>query len=195
MAPEALALRRVHHHPRVAPALTARAERVLIGAAQRGDQRALERLFREHWPACHRAATLITRDAAAAEDIAQEAFLAAFAALDRFDRSRPFGPWLRRIVANRSIDLVRARAARREVDDGPEGDRSSAGPAVSDDVLAALAALPHEQRLLVVLRHLLELTPSEIAGLTALPVGTVNSRLRRGLDALRPALEGRNDGR
>ena len=55
-------------------------------------------------------------DAAAAEDIAQEAFLAAVRAIDRFDRRRPFGPWMHRIVVNRAIDVTRARALRREVD-------------------------------------------------------------------------------
>jgi RNA polymerase sigma-70 factor (ECF subfamily) len=174
-------------------AMTARRERTLVRAAQRGDHAAVEALFRAHWPACHRAAWLVTRDAAAAEDIAQEAFLAAIGALDRFDRRRPLGPWLRTIVARRAIDLLRARAVRREVDAAPL-DLAPAPPdpaplRPSDDVLAAVAALPDEQRAVVVLRHLLDLSPSEIAGVLGVPVGTVNSRLRRGLDALRAPLE------
>src|SRR3954452_582222 len=71
--------------------------------------------FRAHWGPAYRAAYLIVRDAGAAEDIAQEAFLAAIRALDRFDRRRPFGPWLHRIVVNRAIDWSRARALRHEV--------------------------------------------------------------------------------
>lgn len=170
--------------------LSPRRERALVRAAQRGDHAAVEELFRAHWPACHRAATLITRDPAGAEDIAQEAFLAALAALDRFDGSRPLGPWLRRIVANRAIDLLRVRAARHEVAGGGTEEAGVAVAAVlSDDVLRAVAALPDEQRGPVVLRHLLELTPAEIAALIGVPVGTVNSRLRRGLDALGVALE------
>jgi RNA polymerase sigma-70 factor (ECF subfamily) len=55
---------------------------------------------------------------------------------------------------------------------------------VCDDVLAALATLIPEQRAVIVLRHLLGYTPGEIAKLLGLPRGTVNSRLRRGLDAL-----------
>src|SRR4051812_26406990 len=85
------------------PARPARRERALVGAAQRGDRAALEALFRAHWPAAYRAAWFIVRDAQAAEDIAQEAFVAAVAALDRFDRRRPLGPWLRTIVARRAI--------------------------------------------------------------------------------------------
>ena len=68
-------------------------------AAVRGDPAGVDWLFREHWPAAYRSAWLIVRDEAAAEDIAQEGFLAALRALDRFDRTRPFGPWLRTIVA------------------------------------------------------------------------------------------------
>jgi RNA polymerase sigma-70 factor (ECF subfamily) len=63
------------------------------------------------------------------------------------------------------------------------------GHGLSDDLLAGLAALPPEQRAVIVLRHLLEYTPGEIARMLELPRGTVNSRLRRGLDALRDEVE------
>ncbi|MBI5104439.1 MAG: sigma-70 family RNA polymerase sigma factor [Solirubrobacterales bacterium] len=175
--------------PRAA-GLSPRAERAAVRRALHGDAAALEVLFRAHWPAAYRAAWLIVRDAHAAEDLAQEGFVAAIRALDRFDRSRPFGPWLRTIVARRAIDAARARALRREVGDAPlEHLPAAAQPAGRDDeLLAAIAALPDEQRVPVVLRHLLELTPGEIAALLDLPRGTVNSRLRRGLDALAHAL-------
>lgn len=172
-----------------------RRERALVRAAQRGSEGALGELFRRHWRAAHRAAFLVVHDDAAAEDIAQEAFIAAIRALDRFDRRRPFGPWLHRIVVNRSIDWSRARKARREITGeaaehldpaAPEVDL--AGLADSDRVVAALRALGPEHRAVVVLRYLLEYTPGEIAELLEVPRGTVNSRLRRGLDALAHAL-------
>ena len=90
-------------------------ERDLIHAAQNGSKEAFEGLYRRHWRSAYRAAYLVTHDAAASEDIAQEAFLAAARALGRFDRRRPFAPWLHRIVVNRSIDWTRARQARAEV--------------------------------------------------------------------------------
>jgi len=156
-----------------------------LHAAQRGDERELERLFRAHWARAYRAAYLVVHDAAAAEDIAQEAFLTVIRTLDRFDRSRPFGPWLHRIVVNRAIDHARARALRGEVlGDGPE----PAAPPVDgfdERLIGGLAELDPEQRAVVVLRYLLEYTPGEIAALLDLPRGTVNSRLRRGLDTLR----------
>src|SRR5712692_11222179 len=94
-------------------------ERAWIRGAQSGSVPDLEALFRHHWPRAYRAAYLVVHDAAAAEDIAQESFLAAVRSLERFDRRRPFGPWLHRIVVNRAIDWSRARALRREVGDAP----------------------------------------------------------------------------
>jgi RNA polymerase sigma-70 factor (ECF subfamily) len=169
-----------------------RSERALVRDAQAGSAEAFEELFRRHWPRAHRTAFLIVGDAAAAEDIAQEAFLAAVRALDRFDRRRPLGPWLSRIVANRAIDWSRARAVRREVDAAraPEAAAAPGEPTRpwSDSVVAALAELSPEHRAVIVLRHLLEYTPGEIARTLGLPRGTVNSRLRRGLDGLEAAL-------
>jgi RNA polymerase sigma-70 factor, ECF subfamily len=176
--------------------LPARRERQLVREAQRGSERALAELYSAHWRRAHRAAYLIVHDAAAAEDVAQDAFLAAIGALDRFDRRRPFGPWLHRIVANRAIDWARREALRRRVDGEREDEAARQPPApdpareIGEDVMAALAALPAEQRGVVVLRHLLEYSPGEIARMLELPRGTVNSRLRRALDSLGERLEG-----
>jgi len=158
-------------------------ERAWIRGAQRGSVDDLERLFREHWPRAHRAALLVTGDAAAAEDIAQEAFLAAVRNLDRFDRRRPFAPWLHRIVVNRAIDWTRSRKLRAEVE---LGDYLPAADAPElDGTLGRIADLAPEHRAVVVLRYVLDYTPGEIAELLDLPRGTVNSRLRRGLDRMR----------
>src|SRR5947209_10964959 len=131
-----------------------RSERSLIRGAQAGSQSDMELLFRRHWPRAYRAAFLIVHDHAAAEDIAQEAFLAAIRRLDRFDRRRPFAPWLGAIVANRAIDWARARAARRETSDSGFEPTAAAevplGP-YSEDVLAALASLSPEHRPVVVM--------------------------------------------
>jgi RNA polymerase sigma-70 factor (ECF subfamily) len=169
-----------------------RDERAWVRGAQRGSVADLELLFRHHWPRAYRAAYLVVHDAAAAEDIAQEAFLAAVRSLDRFDRRRPFGAWLHRIVVNRAIDWSRARALRREAGDAMLHAVPAASPpddAHARSLAAALAELSPEHRAVIVLRHLLEYTPGEIAELTGLPRGTVNSRLRRGLDHLAERLE------
>ena len=176
-------------------ALERRRERRWIRAAQSGSEQALEHLYRRHWPWAHRAAYLVVHDAAAAEDIAQEAFLSAIRSLDRFDRRRPFGPWLNRIVVNRAIDWARARALRRETgaefeaEAAPERSAPDETPVYSDEVVAALRELSPEHRAVVVLRYLIDYTPGEIANALDVPRGTVNSRLRRALDRLGTELE------
>ena len=153
--------------------------------AQGGSDAALGELFRLHWKRAHQAAYLVVHDAAAAEDIAQEALLAAIRNLDRFDRRRPFAPWLHRIVVNRAIDHARARALRAETDLSPALAAPAAAPeAPEESLLAEIGRLPPDQRAVIVLRYLLEYTPGEIATMLNVPRGTVNSRLRRGLDEL-----------
>jgi RNA polymerase sigma-70 factor (ECF subfamily) len=161
-----------------------RDERARVRGAQRGSASDLEALFRQHWPRAFRAAYLVTHDAAAAEDIAQEAFLSAVRALDRFDRRRPFGPWLHRIVVNRAIDWTRARRLRSEVELTESAAVVDPPDPAGGETLARLARLSPEQRAVVVMRYLLDMTPGEIATALDLPRGTVNSRLRRGLDSL-----------
>jgi len=165
-------------------------ERRLVREAQDGSGAAMARLYSLHWRGAYRAAYLVVHDAAAAEDIAQDAFLGAVDALDRFDRRRPFRPWLHRIVVNRALDWARREALRRRVD-GAESVFEPLPPPeeIGGEMIAALRELPAEQRAVVVLRHLLEYTPGEIARMLELPRGTVNSRLRRGLDRLRAAAE------
>ena len=162
-----------------------RSEAALIRAARRGDPGAVDELFRRHWPAAHRAAYLVTGDAAAAEDVAQEAFLKAIAALDRFDRRRPLGPWLHRIAVNRAIDHARSRAQRHETPGAaepaaaprgrghlPRADgrarRRSPPTTARSSSSATCSATP----------------PARSPACSTSRAGTVNSRLRRGLDAL-----------
>jgi len=174
----------------------ARRDGTLVRDAQRGSADALEELFHRHWRRAHRAAFLVVGDASAAEDIAQESFLAAIRALDRFDRRRPFAPWLHRITVNRAIDYARARALRAEraIAPGDETrvvEREAAAPgsdSISEELIAALTELSPDHRAVIVLRYLLDYTPGEIGETLGLPRGTVNSRLRRGLDQLRPAV-------
>src|SRR5438552_6298433 len=122
-----------------------RDERAWVRGAQRGSVSDLESLFRHHWPRAYRAAYLVVHDAAAAEDIAQEAFLAAVRNLDRFDRRRPFGPWLHRIVVNRAIDWARMRSLRPEA--GGDALATAVAPErseVAEDVLEAIRSLSPE---------------------------------------------------
>ena len=191
--PECGPLAQSRSYSQSALAGSSRDERAWVRGAQAGSVSDLEALFEAHWPRAYRAAYLVVGEGGAAEDIAQEAFLAAVRALDRFDRRRPFGPWLHRIVVNRAIDFARARALRAEVTGVPEHPDPSTGSSLgrgelSDELMAGLHALTPDHRAVVVLRYLLDYTPGEIAALLDVPRGTVNSRLRRALDELKELL-------
>jgi RNA polymerase sigma-70 factor, ECF subfamily len=174
----------------------ARDEASLIRQARRGSADAIETLVRRHWDSAHRAAFLIVHDAAAAEDIAQEAMLAAVRSIDGFDRRRPFRPWLHRIVVNRSLDWLRARARRPEVSvelvapvAGVQNQAVERADPLSDELMRALAALDPDERALIVMRHLLGYRSSELARMLDLPAGTVRTRLARALGRVRELLE------
>jgi RNA polymerase sigma-70 factor (ECF subfamily) len=87
-------------------------------------------------------------------------------------------------VVNRAIDWTRARRLRSELELSESLPAPSPPEEPGGDTLDALARLSPEHRAVIVLRYLLEFTPGEIAEALDLPRGTVNSRLRRGLDAL-----------
>lgn len=170
-------------------------ERRLIRQAQDGSADAVEALFRRYWPRAYRAAYVVCHDANAAEDIAQEAFLAALRSLHRFDRRRPFGPWLHRIAINRAIDWTRARSLRGEVLGVTESETYRPLDSLEDPraerLAEALAGLSADHRAVVAMRFVYDWTPGEISRALGIPRGTVNSRLRRALDALAGEMEDR----
>src|SRR4051812_2549265 len=129
-----------------------RSDAKLVGLARRGSRDAAAELFTRHWRSAWRAAYVVTGRRELADDVAQDAFERAFAALSRFDEQRPFAPWLHRIVVNRCLDLLRterrlvggdAELERLEWNDAPSGDR---------ELLDAVAGLSLQRRVVVVLR-------------------------------------------
>lgn len=172
-----------------------RSDAKLVQLARRGSRDAAAELFSRHWRSAWRAAYVLSGRRELADDVAQDAFERAFAALARFDERRPFGPWLHRIVVNRCLDLLRTERrmvagdvelARIEWHDVASGDR---------DLLEAIAELSLQRRVVIVLRYGLGYTPTAIADLLDVPVGTVNSRLARALDDLRRRYEVNDVGR
>src|SRR5918912_2312355 len=85
-----------------------RSDARLVELARGGSRDAAAALFDRHWPGAWRAAYGVTGRRELADDVAQDAFERAFAALGRFDERRPFAPWLHRIVVNRCLDLLRS---------------------------------------------------------------------------------------
>ena len=169
----------------IARGRSSRDERRLIKAAQRGSTEAINGLVERYWDQAQRTAYLIVVDLGASEDIAQEAMLKALESLDGFNPRRPFGPWLHRIVVNRALDWLRARARRPVVSTEAVTDTPAAAPGASDpDLMEAIGTLGPDHRSVVALRFLLGYSIAEIASILDLPRGTVGSRLRRALDQL-----------
>jgi len=167
----------------------------LIVLARDGSQEAAEVLFDRYWTHAWRAAYAVTANRSLADDAAQEAMEKAFGALDGFDETRPFVPWLKRITINRAIDHLR-RGRRLEVrtDEETTFHAWEVGESADEDLRAwavadAVAALGAGKRIVVVLHYWLDLPLEEIAGVLGLPIGTVASRLPRAKDDLRAVLE------
>jgi RNA polymerase sigma-70 factor (ECF subfamily) len=158
----------------------------LVVRARDGSREAGAELFARHWPRAWRMARAVTGRRDMADDVAQDAFERAFAALSRFDERRPFEPWLQRIVVNRSLDLLRSerRLVGLESAERIEGEWRDAA-AEDRALLQAVSGLSPQRRVVIVLRYGVGLPPAEIAGLLGLPVGTIHSRLARGLEDLR----------
>jgi RNA polymerase sigma-70 factor, ECF subfamily len=167
----------------------------LIVLARKGSVQAVDVLFDRYWPHAWRTAYAVTADRGLADDAAQEAIERAFGALHRYDETRPFGPWLKRIAINRAVDQLRRRR-RVEVlsDEETTFHTWSVGEAADEElrlwaVSDAVAALGAGKRVVVVLHYWLDLPLEEIAGVLGLPVGTVASRLARAKEELRVVLE------
>jgi RNA polymerase sigma-70 factor (ECF subfamily) len=164
----------------------------LIGLARAGSAEAAGALFDRYWETAWVAAYAVTADRALADDAAQEAIQHAFGALHRFDVTRPFGPWLKRIAVNRAIDQLRRQRRVHLLGDEPLHSWTLGESAEEDvrlwAVADAVSGLGGAKRAVVVLHYWLDLPLDEIAGILGLPVGTVASRLSRALAELRVAL-------
>ncbi len=165
-----------------------------------GDNAALASLFDRHGAVAYRLALSVTRDAELAEDAVQDAFLGVWRGIARFDPLRAsFKTWLLTVVHRRAIDIVRRRrpVSALPQDLMPEMLRSS--DALSEtltrldavSVRTALDELPDRQREAVSLAYFGGLTQTEIAAATGAPLGTVKSRVRLGLLAMRARLTSR----
>lgn len=180
------------------PVVVSPAEIRVVGDADaafaRGDDDALRRAYDEHgrlvYTFCSRAL-----GPERANDVTQEVFLSAWKARDRFDPAKGnLAAWLTGIAKNRIIDAVRAekrhsdRRAPETTDDLPtESDAEKLGDKML--VADALRTLPERSRTVLTLHYFEDLTHPQIAERTQLPLGTVKSDIRRGLDRIRRHLE------
>ena len=180
-------------------------EREAVERLRSGDIAGLEALVKVHQTRALRAAYLITRDRASAEDVVQGAFVRSYERAGQLDPQRPFGPWFARIVVN---DAVKEAARRERTVPFLEGGAAAQASLLEDPglgpqeeaeaaearrwVWAALGKLPPAQRAAVVQRYYLGMSEAEMSERDESPPGTNKSRLyaaRKGLSKLlRPEL-------
>lgn len=183
-----------------------------MAAAQGGDAEAYRKLLEELLPAVRRQVRGRIRDDALVEDVVQNALLSVHRARHTYRPERPFGPWLRTLVRNASIDALRdlRRRGLREVafelpdawahPDSPErGGAPPEDPAearLSPELREALAALPEKQRRAVTWIQLHGLSVAEAAAREGVTAGALKVRAHRGYRALRERLRAtrRRDG-
>jgi RNA polymerase sigma-70 factor (ECF subfamily) len=166
----------------------------LIARVRAGDSSAFDPLVQMYMRHAFQMAYRVVGHREDAEDLVQESFLAAYQYLDSFDITRPFAPWLTRIVMNRGANLRRARA-RRQME--PETDAVSTAPSALEEstrtemrevLTQAMATLSERQRLIVTLFDVDGLTSTEIGEQLQLAPGTVRWHLHEARRTLRGAL-------
>lgn len=168
----------------------------IVQRARRGDAAAFEQLVTAYRDRVYRLALRLCGNGADADEAAQEAFLAAWKGLPNFRGESKFSTWLYQLVNHAAIDLLR-REKRHAAGDMEEVDAPDSAPSPQQQaerneqrqaVRDAVLHLPPEQRQVVVLRFMEELSYEEIGAALHLPVGTVKSRLNRAKAALREIL-------
>ena len=175
------------------------ADRAVLERIARGELGALDDLYERYKTMSYSIAYRITNDATLAEDVVQEAFLGAWRNAARYiERRGSVKTWLLSIVHHRAIDAVRRRRATVELPERDEAPPQAlrlpdiwsevSATLDADEVRAALGALTDVQREAIELAYFGGLTQVEIAEKTGAPLGTVKSRMRLGLLAMRKVL-------
>ncbi len=167
-------------------------EPALVARALAGDQEALGLLVARYTGSVRRVTRAILGDA---DDAAQDGLLLALVKLDQHDRTRPFGPWLLRIVANAAIDRRRRRRVRQAValDDNLAGgsplpDAEAERRALGERLRTALSELPERYRTALVLFDVEGYSHAEIAEILGVAPGTVRSAVFHARRRLRQQL-------
>jgi RNA polymerase sigma-70 factor, ECF subfamily len=171
-------------------------EAAAIARLQAGETAAFDLLVRRHMRSAFAVAYRVLGHQQDAEDVVQEAFLAALAHIDRFDTGRRFAPWLHRIVVTRGLNYRKSRSRRRTeplestavASSGPDPAASAERAGLRDAVAVALARLPERQRVVVQLFELDGFSGAEIGAMLGISPGTVRWYLHEARQALRGML-------
>lgn len=155
-----------------------------------GDQDAFESLFRQFEREVFGWIVRIVRDSSAAEDVLVETFWRAYRGRARFDSSRSFGAWIRRIATNAALDQLAAarRNAERRSERSSTPTSTPATDSLRESMQIAFRRLPPKLQIVATLALIEEQPYAEIADALGLPIGTVKSRVFRATRALREEL-------
>jgi RNA polymerase sigma-70 factor (ECF subfamily) len=168
----------------------------LVLRAQAGDRAALEALLAHADGLLHPYATLMLRDADAAEDVLQDVLLLVYRKLATLREPRAFAAWARRIASREIFRALRGQRAHDQLHDElpPELPDGAEPPEPPDGLLQRLPELLQRvspaSRAVLALHYIDDLSLDETAAVLDLPVGTVKSRLAYGLATLRRVLAG-----
>jgi RNA polymerase sigma-70 factor (ECF subfamily) len=177
------------------------ADEELMVRLSRGDADAFDLIYERHADAAFSLAYRISGSRAAAEEVAQDAFLALWRNGARYEPSRgSLRNWILGIVHNRAIDALRRAVrheSRRAGDEGlaerlvaPERTEVEVGRRQDATAIRGLLAdLPSDQRRVIELAYFAGFTHTQIADMLTIPVGTVKGRMRLGLEKLRSRME------
>ncbi len=169
-------------------------EVALIARIHAGDESAMGDLYDRYSGVVYGVALRVLGSTTAAEDVLQEVFLQLWRNPQAFDADRGrLAPWLAVIARNRAIDLLRKRPMEEDINELPIAssvnlEDEAARKIAADKVRSVMGQLPPEQRKALEMAYFEGLTHTEIAGRTGEPLGTVKTRVRSGLMALRKAL-------
>jgi RNA polymerase sigma-70 factor, ECF subfamily len=163
----------------------------LLDRFVRGDLEAFEVLFQEFHRDVYGWLVRLTRDPGAAEDLTVEVFWRIYRAHARFDASRSFGAWARRIASNAALDHLRRAARDRKHQDAPRSSATDSSATRDRDVRVerAFRTLPPKLRLVAELALIEQMPQAEIAEALGLSPSAVKSRAARALKALKAALQ------
>jgi len=184
-------------------------ERSLLRRLRERDERAFRELLQDHRDRVYNITYRMLGNRAEAEDVAQEVFITVFKTIDTFREESKFSTWLYRVTVNHCKNRIKYLARRHdrdrdELDETSAGangatlgapvraaqpDRALEGIQMEGILKEAIDSLDEEQRLVVILRDVEELSIEDICEITGVPDGTVKSRLHRARLALRKKLQ------
>lgn len=176
-------------------------ERQVIARLQQGDLSGLEVLVKRYQVQAVQAACLIVQDKVVAEDIVQNALIVAVEKIHQYDPERPFGPWFFRIVVNASIKAAKRQTRLISLEEKREGDDVTLADLLADtqpqpdewfeqeeirvQVWQALDRLPIDQKAVIMMRHFLDMSESEMMDQLQRPKSTIKYLLRVAREQLR----------